>query len=184
MVGGMNFFRRILAPVGVSALALMIFSGCVAEVEVRRGRYYGDRVWHSDPYCRYGNSWGCRYNYNDGSRIRIIHGRRWGRWMEPVANVEAAKRTTWKSEFGLSTRAVNAIRTAWDQTLDRKPEAFYALGFTRSDARALTKFRMPNPDSVARAAHNLGVKTQDLSDFLEVFTIRMKSAFAANERYE
>jgi hypothetical protein len=183
MVGGMSFLRRFLVPVGLSAMALMVFSGCEAQVDVRRGHYYSGRVWHSDPYCRNGYSWGCRYNYNDRGRIRIIYGRRWGRWMEPVANVNA-KTTTWKSEFGLSTRAVNTIQAAFDGALDRKPEAFYALGFTRSDARNMAKFRLPASASIARAADKLGMKTQDLSDFLEVFTIRMKSAFAANEQYE
>lgn len=71
-----KWLKKLLGPVGIGAAVVTILSGCVGEVEIRRGRTYSDRVWHSDPYC-YGRGYGCGSYYGGGGRIRVIERRRW-----------------------------------------------------------------------------------------------------------
>jgi hypothetical protein len=190
MVDGMKWLRRFLLPIGLAGLALMVFSGCDAQVEVRRGHYYSGHVWHSDPYCRYGYAYGCNYyNNGDRGRIRIIfnrrHNRRWGRHHMMAATFDAtAKSATWQSEFNLSNRAAGVIKNAFNNALEGHTELLGSLGFNRSDMRSMVKFNMPSQRAVASASQTLGVQYQDLSDFLEVFMLRMKSAYQANESYQ
>lgn len=185
MVDGMKMLRRVAMPLGLVALVFTTLSGCVAEVEIRRGRYYNDRVWRSDPWCRHGHSYGCRWDYNDHGRMRDIHRRRWGRdWdMVPVANV-AAKKTTWKSEFGLTDRSVKIMNTAFENGLNGNTDTLKSLGFTPNEIRRMASFKMPSGQSIYTASERLGVDFRNLKDFLEVYMIRMKAAYEANERYE
>lgn len=189
MVDGMKWLRRFVLPVGVAAMALMVFSGCDAQIEVRRGHHYSGHVWHSDPYCRYGYSYGCNY-YGGRSRIRIIYNRRhhnrWGRhhMMPATALNAAAKATTWQSEFHLSSTAVGVIKNAFNNALEGRTALLGSLGFTSSDLRSMVKFQMPSENAVASASQTLGVRYQDLSDFLEVFMLHMKGAYQSNASYQ
>ena len=185
---GMKNLRRVMMPVGLSLLAVTAFMGCRAEIAVR-GRNYSDRVWHSDPYCRndFGYGYGCRYGRNDGYRIDIIQRRRWGggwRHIEAansVAAVEKAKPTSWESEFNLKPRTVTFLKNSFRSALDGKTEQLHAIGISHEDIQRMANFEMPSNQSINTSARTLNVKGQDLKDFLEVFMIRMKAAFEANE---
>mgnify|MGYP001143716702 CR=1 FL=1 len=182
---GMKNLRKALMPVGLSLLAVTVFMGCRAEIAVR-GRSYSDRVWNSDPYCTnygYGSSYGCRYGYNDGVRIDFIQRRRWGGgWRNIEAStLTAAKPTTWEAEFKLKPRAVAFMKNSFNNALEGKTEQLQAIGISHADIQRLAAFEMPSNESINTAARSLNVKSQDMKDFLEVFTIRMKAAFEANE---
>jgi hypothetical protein len=187
---GWNKVRK-LAPAGVLTVAASIFMGCVAEVEVRRGNYYADRIWHSDPYCSYGGySYGCRYYGDDAFRIRLVERRRWNRgwnrgWRfeQPEQSAVAAAKT-WESEFGLSPRSATFLRTSFRNALKGNTQQLYAMGISYADIRKMSRFELPSATSIRDAAETLGTKPQDLKDFLEVFMIRMKAAYSANERFE
>lgn len=178
--------RRMMMPVGLSLLAITAFMGCRAEIAVR-GRNYSDRVWGSDPYCRYDSGYGCRYDRNDGYRIDIIQRRRWGGgWRNieasnTVAAVEKAKPTSWESEFNLKPRTVSFLKNSFRSALDGKTEQLHAIGISHEDIQKMAAFEMPSNQSINTSARTLNVKSQDLKDFLEVFMIRMKAAFQANE---
>jgi hypothetical protein len=182
---GMKNLRKVVMPLGLSLLAVTVFMGCRADIAVR-GRSYSDRVWSSDPYCsdyNYGYSYGCRYGRNDGLRIDYIQRRRWGGgWRNIEAStLAAAKPTTWEAEFKLKPRAVAFLKNSFNNALEGKTEQLQAIGISPTDIQKLAAFEMPSRESINTAARTLNVKSQDMKDFLEVFTIRMKAAFEANE---
>lgn len=165
-------------PALLGLVAVTLFMGCRAEVDVRRGQHYGNRIWQGDPYCR--NSWdyGCSYSGNDGYRVRIIHNRRWGGW--PA--IAAAKPTSWAQEFNLNSRAVATIKDAFTSALAGDSSKLEAIGISQRDVMAMERFQMPADESVAAVSHMLQLNQQDAKDFLEIFLIRMKTSFANNEK--
>jgi hypothetical protein len=183
----LSFLKKLALPLTLGAIALTTFAGCDASVRYRVGRGY-DRTWYGDPYCR--NSWdyGCNYGYNDGVRIRFIFGNRhpnyrggWGRGWGLTADATASRPTSWQEEFNLSSRATKRLKAAFGAALDGNTAPLANLGLGQGDITALQQFRMPSNGSIANAAAHLGVKRADLRDFIEVFTIRMKSGLASND---
>ena len=175
--------KKLALPFVAGAIALTTLSACDTSVSFRAGRTH-DRIWYGDPYCR--NSWdyGCRYDYNDGARIGIIfrgrHGGGWGGW-GVMADADASRPSSWAKEFNLSSKAVRTLTGAFKDAIDGRTEKLAALGMTEHDVARLQSFSMPSSSSIAKAAARLHVKKSDLRDFVEVFTIRMKTSLAANE---
>lgn len=179
----MKIFRRLLMPVGLGVLAVSAFMGCRAEVAVR-GRTYSDRVWYSDPYCRYDYGYGCRYDRNDGFRISLIQRRRLGhdwRNVEALTSLDRQKPTTWQAEFNLKPKTITFLKNSFRNALNGETQQLQAIGISHDDIRRMASFQLPSDGSINTAARTLGTKNQDLKDFLEVFMIRMKAAFNANE---
>jgi hypothetical protein len=172
---------RLSLPILAGAVALTTLVGCDANVRFGVGRSY-DRTWHGDPYCRNNWDYGCDYGRRDGGRIRIIFGRRHPGWRGGWNIVADANRaTSWEQEFNLSERAVKGLKSAFDSALDGDSSKLLALGLDKKDVKNLQKFKMPSDESIKNAAHKLGVKSVDLRDFVEVFTIRMKTDLASNQ---
>lgn len=179
-------FQKLSLSLVAGAVALVTFVGCDANVRVGVGRGY-DRTWYGDPYCRNNWDYGCRYGERDSGRIGIIFERRhpgWGRgWhnVETVAASEATRPTSWEKEFNLNERAVRKIKSAFETAINGDSGKLAALGMDSNDIAKLQNFSMPSNGSISKAAHKLNVKSQDLRDFVEVFTIRMKTGLASNE---
>lgn len=178
---------KLKLPALLGLLAVTLFMGCRAEIDVRRGRHYGGGIWGGDPYCRYSWDYGCNYYGNDGWRVRVIQDRRWGgRWgnvmdvNSAVAQADAKKPTTWAKEFNLPNSAVNFIKNSFENSLNGDTQQLQAIGVSFADINGMQDYKMPSAQSIANAAQTLRVKQGDLSDFIEVFLIRMKTAMASD----
>lgn len=187
----MNIFRRAIAPISLGLLALTVLAGCQVGFSAGRTRYYSDRVWYGDPYCRYSWDYGCGYSNGDSFRVRFIYGNRHSRrhrghrgWHNVSASttMAAGRPTSWKQEFRLSDRAISKIKGAFDAALAGDTSKLTSLGVAQSDLSRLGNFQMPSKTSLARAARSLGMSQADLRDFVELYLIRLKTALASNQQ--
>ena len=194
----------------MATLAFTLFAGC-DEVEVRRVDNYSSGIWYSDPYCGYGRGYGCGYYGTDRYRVRMVRDRRWNdgrgrRWhdgrgnrgrggrggggrrgeMPTIASLTTTQTTTqataWQEEFGMSSRAQTLIQSAFRNSIRGQTQQLRGMGLAPDDVKMMMRFELPSSQAIQEAAAVLEMDQQDLRDFLEVFLVRMKTAYQANEK--
>ncbi len=180
----MTVFKKALWPLSLGLVAVAVLTGCNVRYSAGYSRYYGDRVWHGDPFCRYSWDYGC--GYRSSYRVGYIyerrhghrhHGRRGHHAVEAMTLSAAAERpTTWQKEFNMSDRAVQHVQTAFDRALKGDTSYLLSLGVQRVDLKLLGDFQMPGNESLQRVAGSLGMKQNDLRDFLDLYMSRLAAA--------
>lgn len=179
----MHILKKALIPFTLGIAAVTLFTGCNVRFSAGHTRYYHDRVWYGDPYCRYSWDYGCSYG-DSGYRVRFMFGRRHhGHWRRhhnveamTLASAAAERPTTWQKEFNMSDRAVSTLNAAFESALKGKTDSLRALGLENIDMARLADFKMPSNVAIARAAKALGMKANDTRDFIELYLVRLEAA--------